>query len=64
VETICWQAQLAAQQVANMFNDKISRNEINQQALFNFSYSKIANTDPQKYHSTFDDFTDKFLPAI
>jgi methyl-accepting chemotaxis protein len=64
VEKICWQAQLAAQQVATMFNDKISRNEISQQALFNFSYSKIANTNPQKYHSTFDDFTDKFLPAI
>ncbi|MBA6342974.1 methyl-accepting chemotaxis protein [Colwellia sp. MB02u-10] len=64
VEKICWQAQLAAQQVATMFSDKISRNEISQQALFNFSYSKIANTNPQKYHSTFDDFTDKFLPAI
>ncbi|MBA6328088.1 methyl-accepting chemotaxis protein [Colwellia sp. MB02u-6] len=64
VEKICWQAQLAAQQVATMFSDKISRNEISQQALFNFSYSKIANTKPQKYHSTFDDFTDKFLPAI
>lgn len=64
VEKICWQAQLAAQQVATMFSDKISCNEISQQALFNFSYSKIANTNPQKYHSTFDDFTDKFLPAI
>jgi methyl-accepting chemotaxis protein len=64
VENICWQAQLAAQQVAAMFSDKISHNEISQQALFNFSYSKIAKTNPQKYHSTFDDFTDKFLPAI
>ena len=64
VDKICQQAQIAAQQVATMFSDKISHHEISQNALFNFSYSAIANTNPQKYHSTFDDFTDKFLPDI
>lgn len=58
------QAQIAAQQVAAMFSDKTSRNEISQHALFDFNYQAIADTNPQKYHSSFDDFTDKFLPAI
>ena len=64
IEKTCQIAQTAAQQVGEMFADKIQANIINQQDLFNFTYQKIANTTPQKYHSSFDDFTDKYLPAI
>ena len=64
IEKTCQIAQTAAQQVGEMFADKIQANIINQQDLFNFTYQKLANTTPQKYHSSFDDFTDKYLPAI
>ncbi|MEH6595563.1 MAG: methyl-accepting chemotaxis protein [Colwellia polaris] len=64
IEKTCQIAQTAAQQVGEMFAEKIQANIINQQDLFNFTYQKIANTTPQKYHSSFDDFTDKYLPAI
>ena len=64
IEKTCQIAQTAAQQVGEMFAEKIQANIINQQDLFNFTYQKIANTTPQKYHSSFDDFTDKYLPVI
>ena len=64
VENICQQAQDAAQQVATLFSEKITSNQISQQDLFNFSYHEISNTDPQKYHSSFDKFTDAVLPEI
>ena len=64
IEKTCQIAQTAAQQVGEMFAEKIQANIINQQDLFNFTYQKLANTTPQKYHSSFDDFTDKYLPAI
>ena len=64
IEKICQIAQTAARQVGEMFGDKIQANIINQQDLFNFNYQKISDTSPQKYHSSFDDFTDKYLPAI
>jgi methyl-accepting chemotaxis protein len=64
VENICQQAQETAQQIGAMFSEKIATNAITHQNLFNFNYHAIADTTPQKYHSSFDDFTDKFLPDI
>lgn len=64
VEKICLQAQIAAKEVATLFSEKIALNEISQQTLFDFKYHMINNTNPQKYHSSFDSFTDKFLPII
>lgn len=64
VERISQQAQLAAQQVALMFSEQIALNEISSKALFDFTYHAIEDTNPKKYHSSFDSFTDKHLPAI
>ena len=64
IEKFCQQAQTSAQQVASLFQDKITAKEISERALFDFDYQAIANTAPQKYHSGFDSFTDTFLPAI
>jgi methyl-accepting chemotaxis protein len=64
VENICQQAQTAAQQIAKLFSEKIAANQITQQALFDFKYHAIANTEPKKYHTSFDKFTDAVLPAI
>lgn len=64
IEKFCQQAQTAAQQVGEMFSDKIQAKVISQQDLFNFNYHEIADTTPQKYHSSFDSMTDNYLPAI
>ena len=32
--------------------------------LFSHNYRPIPNTNPQKYHSDFDEFTDQKLPKI
>lgn len=64
VEQMCLQAQTAAQAVSKLFSDNIATNKITQQTLFDFKYHEIANTSPQKFHSSFDAFTDKVLPDI
>ena len=33
-------------------------------ALFDRDYQEIANTNPTKYRTKFDEFTDKVLPSI
>ncbi|XQW85318.1 methyl-accepting chemotaxis protein [Thalassotalea piscium] len=58
------QAILNATLIGQLFEQKIANNEITTQQLFNFTYHKIANTNPQKYHTAFDTFTDKVLPQI
>lgn len=64
VEKMSLLAQQAAQQVGELFSKKIAQNEITQQALFNFKYQEVANTNPAKFSTDFDQFTDKVLPDI
>jgi methyl-accepting chemotaxis protein len=64
IEKMCEQAQLAANEVAKLFESKINAKDISASDLFNFNYQKISNTNPQKYSTTFDKFTDKYLPEI
>ncbi len=64
IEKISTIAIESATKVSVLFNEKMASNEISAQALFDFSYSKIADTNPQKYNSPFDSFTDKYLPEI
>ncbi|MEW6990522.1 methyl-accepting chemotaxis protein [Colwelliaceae bacterium 6441] len=64
VETMAEIAQQAAKEIGQLFESKIQQGEITQQDLFNFSYQKIADTDPQKFNTSFDRFTDKVLPSI
>lgn len=64
VERMSSLAIASANKVAALFSEKMILNEISQQALFNFNYTEIANTKPQKYHSDFDTLTDKYLPNL
>jgi methyl-accepting chemotaxis protein len=64
IETMCEQAQQTAVKIGLLFEKSIKNNIINQSDLFNFNYQEIANTNPKKYSSSFDSFTDKVLPAI
>jgi len=54
----------AAKRIGNLFEDAIRQCTITERELFDFNYRAIANTNPQKYSSGFDSFTDKYLPAI
>lgn len=64
IETMSQQAMLAAQQVSELFERHIDSNEISERELFDSNYQQIPNTNPQKYTTQFDLFTDKVLPTI
>ncbi|UAA39110.1 methyl-accepting chemotaxis protein [Paraneptunicella aestuarii] len=46
------------------FNRAIANGEITEQKLFDQNYKRIPNTDPPKYHSAYDDYTDRVFPGI
>ncbi|TMM45304.1 methyl-accepting chemotaxis protein [Colwellia ponticola] len=64
IANICQQAQLAANQVSQLFEQSIEKLLITEQKLFNFDYQQLGNTEPKKYTTTFDNFTDQHLPQI
>ena len=64
IELMSEQVQIAANKVGKLFEQSIQQGKISSHDLFNYSYHKIANTDPQKYTTSFDKFTDQILPAI
>ncbi len=46
------------------FNRAISKGEITEHKLFDQKYTLIPNTEPPKYNSSYDDYTDKVFPGI
>jgi methyl-accepting chemotaxis protein len=57
-------AQEAARKIERIFADAIARGEISLQNLFDRAYQPIPNTNPQKFTTRFDAFTDRVLPQI
>lgn len=57
-------AQAAAAEVGQLFEQAIARGDITRDALFDRRYRPIPNTNPQKYHTQFDGFTDRALPGL
>jgi methyl-accepting chemotaxis protein len=57
-------AKKGAQQIQKMFEKAIKSGKLTEGKLFSHNYRPIPNTDPQKYHSDFDEFADKELPKI
>ncbi|WP_435276982.1 hypothetical protein ACMAZF_08785 [Psychrobium sp. nBUS_13] len=64
IEIMCQQAQSAAHTIGKMFEQAITTSEITTSALFDRNYHPMDNTNPKKYKTTFDDFTDAKLPMI
>jgi methyl-accepting chemotaxis protein len=64
ITDMCQQAQNAASQIQKLFEQSIDNNLISQKDLFNFSYQQLGNSEPKKYTTTFDKFTDQHLPKI
>lgn len=57
-------AKAAAQGIARAFEDAISKGELTQQAVFSRDYQPISQTNPQKYSTSYDAFSDRCFPAI
>jgi methyl-accepting chemotaxis protein len=64
ITLMCNQAQIAADKVSKLFEQSITDKKITTQQLFDFNYQPIGNTVPQKFSTSFDSFTDRFLPKI
>ena len=57
-------ARAGAAQIARCFEQALERGELTREQLFSKERTPIPGTEPQKYHSPFDAFTDRHLPAI
>ncbi len=64
INRMCKQAELAAKKVGTLFEQSIDAKKISQQQLFDFKYQTIGNSEPKKFTTSFDSFTDKYLPQI
>ncbi|WP_100644653.1 methyl-accepting chemotaxis protein [Alteromonas facilis] len=54
----------ACKKIQDLFENALKQGEIKVVDLFDEKYQAIPNTDPKKYKTRFDDFTDKSLPDI
>jgi methyl-accepting chemotaxis protein len=57
-------ARAAADAVQAVFEEGVANGKISQADLLSVEHAAIVNTNPQKYSSRFDTFTDQVLPAI
>ncbi len=57
-------ARKGVELVQNLFEESIWSGEISEANLFSGNFRPIPDTNPQKYHSDFDEYTDRKLPAI
>ncbi|TSD77449.1 methyl-accepting chemotaxis protein [Pseudomonas sp. KBS0710] len=57
-------AREGASRIGEQFEADILQNRISLEDLFDRSYTPIPNTQPSKYHTRFDGYTDQVLPAI
>ncbi len=64
IDVIANVAMKAAQQVGQLFEQHINKGTLSQEQLFDFTYQEISGTNPIKYQTAFDKFTDQVLPAI
>nr|BFD41530.1 methyl-accepting chemotaxis protein [Pseudomonas sp. FFPRI_1] len=57
-------AREGARRIAEQFEADLEQNRISLDDLFDRHYQVIANTDPAKYQTRFDRYTDQVLPPI
>ena len=58
------EAQQAAANIGKLFEQAIAEGRLTQAQVFSQEYKPIPNTNPPKYHTPYDDFTDQHFPAI
>ena len=57
-------AQETAAEIGRLFEEAVRTGKISRADLFDRTYTPIANTNPQKFSTRFDGFTDRVLPPI
>ncbi len=57
-------ANRAAADIGQLFEQAVRDGRLSEAALFDRHREKIPGTDPVKYTSSFDSFTDQYLPAL
>lgn len=63
-QPILQEATAAAEAIGKLYSEAIASGKLNADALFAERYQPIKGTNPQKYHTAYDSFTDQQLPAI
>lgn len=63
-DTVKSEAFNAAETIGRLFEEAISSGRITHDALFSREYREIAGTNPRKFSTDFDAFTDELLPEI
>ncbi len=58
------QARAGADQIGQLFEQAIREGKLSESALFDKKRAAIPNTHPPKYSSSFDKFTDQYLPTV
>lgn len=58
------EARQTANRIGTLFEKALSRGELNEAGLFTARYEQLSNTRPPLYKTAFDDFTDRYLPAL
>lgn len=57
-------AKTASRAIQHCFEKLISEGKLTQQQLFAYEYTPIKNTNPTKFSTAYDTFTDQLFPAI
>ncbi|MBD5770126.1 methyl-accepting chemotaxis protein [Marinomonas sp. SM2066] len=57
-------AKSCAQDIARLFEGAIEKGELTQESVFSTDYRPINQTNPQKFSTAYDDFSDRTFPAI
>lgn len=63
-QPVLQEAQQAAQAIAQLLSNAISTGIFTEQQLFAERYTTIANSNPPKYSTAYDSYTDQHFPAI
>ncbi|RRJ82642.1 methyl-accepting chemotaxis protein [Aestuariirhabdus litorea] len=58
------EAELAAQAIVTRFESDMDKGLVNLDDLFDRNYQPVQGTNPQKFTTRFDDYTDRVLPPI
>lgn len=63
-QAVFLQARQAADQIGALLEKALKQGELSEQDLFANEYQPVENTQPPKYRTPYDEFTDRHLPAI
>lgn len=61
---ILQEARQAAAKISYLFEQAIANKKLTFEQIFSQNYEPIPNTNPQKYHTSFDNFTDQNFPDV